>query len=85
MNADAIRILIRDKLKSGRLPYDSMPRFWGGPGNNERCDACDLLITKVQLVLEGISKVASDKKPIQFHVVCFQLWDHARRAEPKVS
>jgi hypothetical protein len=84
MEAAAIRILIRDKLKDGRLPYNSMPRFWGGPGDGERCDACDLPISKGQLVMEGISKVVSEKKPIQFHVVCFQLWDRERR-EPKVS
>jgi hypothetical protein len=28
--APAIRILIREKLKDGCLPYDSMPRFWAG-------------------------------------------------------
>jgi hypothetical protein len=80
MEASAIRLLIREKLKDCRLPYDSMPRFWGGPGNNERCDAFDALIPKQQLVLEGIS--STDKKPVQFHVVCFHLWDHERR-EPK--
>ena len=80
MEADTIRIRIRDKLKTGRLPYDGMPRFWGGPGDGERCDACDLPIAKGQLVMEGISRVVDDKKkPIQFHVVCFQLWDHERR------
>jgi hypothetical protein len=84
MDAATIRILIRDKLEDGRLPYNSMPRFWGGPGNGERCDACGMLITKEQLVMEGISSTISDKKPIQFHVVCFQLWDRARR-EPRSS
>ena len=83
VEAPAIRLLIREKLKDGRLPYDSMPRFWGGPGNNERCDACDALITTQQLVLEGISSTPTDKKPVQFHVVCFHLWDHESR-EPKV-
>jgi hypothetical protein len=82
MEAPAIRLLIRDKLKDGRLPYDSMPRFWGGPSNGERCDACDALISKSQLVMEGITSTPSDKKPIQFHVVCFQLWDAERRAPP---
>jgi hypothetical protein len=53
MEAPAIRLLIREKLKDGRLPYDSMPRFWGGPGNGEQCDACDALISKPQLVMEG--------------------------------
>jgi hypothetical protein len=79
-----IRLLIREKLKDGRVPYDSMPRFWGGPGNDERCDACDALITKQELVLEGVSSKPTDKKPVQFHVVCFQLWDRERReASPK--
>jgi hypothetical protein len=79
MEADAIRTLIRQKLNDGGLPYDSMPRFWGGPGDGEKCDACDTLIRKDQLVLEGIASKISDKKPVQFHVICFQLWDHARR------
>ena len=79
MEADAIRLLIRQKLNDGRLPYDSMPRFWGGPGNEEICDACDLRIEKTQLVMEGIASRIRDKKPVQFHVICFQLWDHARR------
>jgi hypothetical protein len=79
----AIRLLIREKLKDGRLPYDDMPRFWGGPSTEETCDACDLRIEKTQLVLEGIASTRSDKKPIQFHVVCFQLWDREKREAPK--
>lgn len=82
MKADAVRLLIREKLSDGRLPYDSMPRFWGAPGAGETCDACDKAITKQQLVMEGISSTLSEKKPMQLHVVCFQLWDHERR-EPK--
>jgi hypothetical protein len=77
--APAIRILIREKLKDGCLPYDSMPRFWASrPGNEEICDACDLRIAKTQLVMEGIASKIGDKKAVQFHVVCFQLWDHER-------
>ena len=77
---EAIRTLIREKLKDGRLPYDSMPRFWGGPADGEVCDACEKPITKQQLVMEGIASTLSDKKPIQFHVTCFQIWDAERRA-----
>lgn len=80
MEAEAIRVIIRTKLKDGRLPYDKTPRFWGGPGHEEHCDACDTVIRKDQLVMEGISSAVRNKKPIQFHVVCFQLWDHERRA-----
>ena len=51
---EALRLLIRSKLNDGRLPYDSMPRFWGGPGDGEQCDVCDTLITKEQLVMEAL-------------------------------
>ena len=77
---DTIRTLIREKLKDGRLPLNSMPRFWGGPADGEVCDACDTPITKQQLVMEGIASTLSDKKPIQFHVRCFHIWDAERRA-----
>ena len=33
MEAEAIRFIIRDTLNDARLPYDSMPRFWGGPAD----------------------------------------------------
>jgi hypothetical protein len=65
MEAQAVRHLIREKLNDGRLPYDS---------NGERCHACDATISKEELVMEGIASTPSNKKkPIQFHVVCFQL------------
>ena len=83
MEAETLRLLIRSKLDDGRLPYNSMPRFWGGPGDGEVCDACEEPITKEQLVMEGIASTLSDrrdKKPVQFHVVCFHVWDAERRA-----
>jgi hypothetical protein len=79
MEAEALRLLIRSKLEDGRLPYNSMPRFWGGPGDGERCDACDTRITKEQLAMEGIASTHTDEKPIQFHVKCFYAWDAERR------
>ena len=80
MEPDALRVSIRQKLQDGRLPLNSMPRFWGGPADGEVCDACDKPITKQQLVMEGIASTLGDKKPIQFHVSCFQIWDAERRA-----
>jgi hypothetical protein len=83
MDDTTLRTLIREKLKDGRLPLNSMPRFWGGPADGEVCDARDKPITKQQLVMEGIASTLSDapknKKPIQFHVTCFQIWDIERR------
>ena len=79
MEAEALRLLIRSKLNDGGLPYNSMPRFWGGPGDGEQCDACDTRITKEQLAIEGIASTHTDEKPIQFHVKCFYVWDAERR------
>ena len=80
MEAEDLRLLIRSKLHDGRLPYNSMPRLWGGRGNGEHCAACEALITKEQLVIEGVTSMHADKKPTPFHVKCFYVWDAERRA-----
>jgi hypothetical protein len=79
METEAIRLLIRQKLQDGRLPYNGIPRFWGGPSEAEQCDACDLLITD-QLVIEGIGSAdgVGGRRSIQMHVDCFALWDKER-------
>jgi hypothetical protein len=78
MDTADVRTLIIAKLTDGRLPHDSIPRVWGGPGNNETCDACEEIITKQQLVIEGINTLGVG---IQFHVSCFGLWDNVRKVE----
>ena len=57
---------------SGSLP--GVARFWDGPADGEICDACDKPITKRQLIMEGSASTLSNKKPIHFHVRCFQFW-----------
>jgi hypothetical protein len=59
--AEALRLFIRSKLNDGRLPYNSMPRFWGGPGDGATCDTCDTRITNEQLVMEGIAERRAPK------------------------
>ena len=81
MEAEALRLLIRSKLNDSRLPHKSIPKFLGGPGNGERCDACDTSITKQQLLIEGIDSTHTEP-PTQFHVKCFYAWD-AERDAPK--
>jgi hypothetical protein len=81
MEAPAIRRLIREKLKDGRLPYDGIPRFWGGPSEGEQCDACDTLITD-DIVMEGIGSAGGGRKSIQMHIECFALW-YEVRGEPR--
>jgi hypothetical protein len=72
---ESLRLLIRAKLADGRLPHDSIPRVWGGPGNDETCVACEQVITKANFVMEGVGE---GLRAIQFHVQCFYIWDTER-------
>jgi hypothetical protein len=51
----------------------------GRSSDGEVCNACDQPITKQQLVMEGIGDPLKDKRPFQFHVQCFQIWEAERR------
>ena len=75
MNSVSIRQLIRQKLADGRLPHNSIPRVWGGPGNGESCQACEEGISQSEFIIEGISE---NGRGIQFHVECFYIWDSER-------
>jgi len=81
MQQHSLQLLIRQKLQNGTLPYDSISRVWGGPGNGETCDACELIVTKDEWVMEGIS-LAGGRKPLQLHTECFHLWEQERRSRP---
>ena len=75
MEPSAIRALIQTKLGDGRLPHNSISRVWSGSGAREICEACNEVITKAQFVIDG---VGAEHKSVQFHVLCFQLWDSVR-------
>jgi hypothetical protein len=80
MERDSLRALIKAKLRSGVLPYDSIPRIWGGPAAGETCDACEAVILGDQMVIEGIA-LSGGRRPLQLHVTCFGVWDEERREE----
>jgi hypothetical protein len=79
MDREALRTLIRAKLRDGRLPVNNVSRLFGGPGNGEICDACDAVITKEQLGIEESSLAGGGGSPLQVHAGCFQIWDAERR------
>jgi hypothetical protein len=50
-----------------------------GPSDGETCDACDLRITKDQLVMEATLAGRDAARPtLRFHVACLRLWDAER-------
>ena len=75
--------IIKAKLTTGKLPYNSIPRVWGGPGNGEACDACETIVTKDEFIMEGIASEGGGG--VQFHVRCFYLWDALRRVVPTLG
>jgi hypothetical protein len=79
MDEKSLRLLIRHRLKSGRLPHDGAANVSGSPASGEVCAACEAVIADEQLVMEGMTKNGDGTKPIQFHVVCFGLWNDERR------
>ena len=84
MHQQGLQLIIRQKLQNGTLPYNSIPRVWGGPGNGEACDACDGIVTKDEWVIEGIA-LAGGRKPLQLHTECFHLWERERHMRPVES
>jgi hypothetical protein len=79
MDQGPLRLLIQQKLNDERLPHNSIPRMWGGPGDGETCDACEEPVAKNQMLMEGIA-IDGPRSPVQFHVRCFDLWDELREA-----
>jgi hypothetical protein len=78
MDRESLRLLIRRKLQDRRLPHDGIGRVWSGPSNGETCDACDAILSKDQLLMEGVT-LDLGRRPLLLHVRCFQVWDHERR------
>ena len=79
MDEQSVRFLIRRMLQSGQLPYDHASKVLGSPAAGEVCDACGTVIADKQLVMEAMTKTAKYADPIQFHVLCFELWNDERR------
>lgn len=75
METTVLRGLIQRKLADGKLPHDHIPRMWGGPGAGEICDGCGEIVTKTQMIMEGLATGGSG---VQFHVACFYVWDAER-------
>ena len=76
MTQPVLHLLIREKLATGRLLYNSSTRFLGGPGQGEICDACEEAVTNDQRMIENRDAAG---RGIQFHVACFYVWNVERQ------
>ena len=78
MDDKAVRLLIRVLLQKGRLPLRERREISGSPATGE-VSACGMIIADKQLVMEVMPRTGTGKEPIQFHVLCFELWNDERR------
>ena len=78
MDQESLRLLIQHKIRDRRLPHDGIQKVWSSPSDGEMCDACDAVLARDQLLMEGLT-LDLGRRPFKFHVRCFQIWDHERR------
>jgi hypothetical protein len=70
--------MVRRRLRTGRLPDESVPVIRGAPGDGGACDACDLPLTSRQLVMA----VPVCDAFVHLHAGCFMVWNEERGATP---
>jgi len=78
MDQEALRRLILRKLRAGRLPRDGIRTFSSGPSDGETCDACDTVLAKTELLMEGVP-LDPGMRPLRLHLRCCQIWEQERR------
>src|SRR5882672_12801444 len=79
MDTGTIRLAIRRKLESGRLPLEGTSKIWGIPAADQTCDGCDMTIARNQLVIDGMARVPQ-RRGIKLHLRCFEIWAQERYA-----
>jgi len=72
--------MVRAKLNAGILPLDDPVRRWASFGTGKQCSVCEEPIPPSQTEYE---LRYDDREPLQFHVVCHDLWDGERRHSSK--
>jgi hypothetical protein len=69
--------VISTKITDGRLPRDRPEKMWVGPGLDNVCDACGLLITRDQREYEF---EPPGWRTIHLHHQCLEIW-HVERVK----
>jgi hypothetical protein len=79
---EGLRLLIRARLRDGRLPRDGVPAtIPGRPGDSSTCAACDHVVTPQDMMMVVPRDGFPFSAPTHFrlHAGCFQIWNEERR------
>lgn len=72
MEIDELRELASTRVRAGQLPPWRPGRFFGGPGNGERCDVCHGRIGPASVAIE-VSR--PQENTLTFHTACFRAYN----------
>jgi hypothetical protein len=76
---DAIALIVRQKLRAGRLPITfRLVRIFNGSDTGTRCAACNGELQTTQLVLEV--PLTPGGPLLKLHSDCFMIWTNVRAA-----
>lgn len=78
---EALRLLIRARLRDGGLPRDGLSAPSPGGGDCSTCAACEHVVTARDSMMVVIREVSPFSTPAHFplHVGCFQIWSQERQ------
>jgi len=77
IDLDVVPSVIRRRLQDGRLPHGRVWNLNGGEGDGQLCDACGAIVTSDQIAMGGTLS-ESGGRALQFHALCFRIWDNER-------
>jgi hypothetical protein len=69
-----LRLEVRRRIASGRLPCESQEYLWAGAGDGQLCSLCDRVIDAQQIEYE-LQFGIHPQVIYRFHRICHQAWE----------
>ena len=76
MNEEQLRTVIRERVRTGRLPPVSGGRTFGGRGSNTACDCCGQIIVhrEIEYEVELSPALGASGQTFIVHAQCHWIW-----------
>ena len=68
-----LRLIARERLATGQLPYEGLSRMWGGYGTGKLCSLCAKPIQPHDVEYE-VELTGAAVQTFRFHVACQSVW-----------
>ncbi len=74
MTLAQIFALVRERIRSGRLPSSLPSNIWAGHGDGHRCAVCDQVINSSERQYEFTLPTLGGRDGYRLHFSCHQAW-----------